>query len=495
MNVSNTSLTKEQELALASTLRAIAPDSCATFCDQAGIPYAHVQPVDVDTPEQILNCLTTLIDTGAWPGFLFDNKKIWLKYILSIVDEKYRDPITMVVQLGTPADLINYLRACYKFGYQPISDAEYDAIERLYIGCYPALAYLNTETPDDSNYSIVVQEAIRMSVSKSARSSVRVAKGDGAYASLNSEKSTSIKPVRSYEEAYDFLLSAPKCRTHWSLKMDGFNTKVLFKTDGTGLDVALSRGRSTDSWDYTEALARMLSVQGVDASMLSGRVTGETLVDADAMETLRAKYPDKDYKSPKSAAGAMLRAPQYFEDEDYKALHFYPFECADLMKDVAFATLKKAGMNPPPAIIISEGQIPLGSLGEFKQWLDLTILDPLWNAGGARQGESDGVVLQLLTTVESDRADKYSDLNIALKFSHWTESSYASFVKKIIFDQQRVLMSVVLEVEPVTTRDLNVATRVSVGSPAILVNDNVRVGDKILFTRKSEAINIYEGKC
>ena len=82
-------------------------------------------------------------------------------------------------------------------------------------------------------------------------------------------------------------------------------------------------------------------------------------------------------------------------------------------------------------------------------------------------------------------------MNVALKFSHWTESEYQSKVLDILFEQNRVEISVVLKIEPVTTRDFNVATRVGIGSPAILVHDGVKIGDTIAFTRKSEANNVY----
>jgi len=486
----------DQKYEVASVLKTLNEKACKEYCEQHGLEFIRVADFEIEDAEQVIVALRVLLDDGQWPGYLFNRSDLWGIYILSIAEERFKVPLLLVLQLGAPDDLIVYLRACYKFGYQAISDEEYDALERFYLNTYPALSYLNEQVNEDTRYSDVVQEAIRLSVSKAAKATpAKMVEVEGIQGALNFEKSTSIMPVRSYKEAYDFVKAAPVCRTHWSLKIDGFNVKAVMKEDGTGIDVALSRGRATDSWDYTEALRRVLTAQGVDVTKLSGKITGEALVDVDALDYLRAKYPGKDYKSPKSTAGAMLRAPQFFEESDYKHLRFRPFDYKELMKDEAFAQLTAAGMTPPPAIIIPAGEIPLGSLEEFSAWLDTTILDPLWIAGGERQGESDGVVLQLLTTIEEDRADKYSDLNIALKFSHWTESTYVSTVKEIIFEQQRVLMSVILIVEPVTTRDLNVATRVSVGSAAILVKDGVKIGDKISFTRKSEAINVYEGKC
>ena len=484
-----------EQLKLCGYLATLNVDESVRYAKEKGIPFELVLPEEFVEPTQVISCLNALFDEGISPTYLFNKREVWGIYLLSVCEERFKTGMELVLNIGTHADMILFLRACYKFGYQAISDAEYDALEALYLQFYPALSYLNETTNDDTQqYTQVVYDAIRVCGLKSSRDGAKVSAEKGSYASLNAEKSTSVRPVRTYKETYEYLLESPRCGTHWSLKIDGFNTKSLFKENEEGLDAALSRGRATDSWDYTEAVQRIIDTQGINASKLCGKVTGETIVASEGLEYLRTKYSDKGYKSPKSTAGAMLRAPHHFDFDDYKYLRFLPFEYGEYRKDEAFRLLQEAGVTVPPYLEFAEDAIPLGSLEEFSAWLDSNVLDPIWEKGIAAGIGSDGVVLQLLTSVESDRADKYSDLNIALKFSHWAEKAYESRVVRIIFEQKRVEMSVVLEVEPVTTRDLNVATRVSVGSPAILVNHNVRVGDKISFTRKSEAINVYEGK-
>lgn len=453
-----------------------------------------VPPLEIITPDDCIQCLAYFTDCNVWPGHLFLRGDIWGIYLKSIADSRFHKSLDVVLAMGTPGDLILYLRACYKFGYQVIPDQEYDALEMLYLKAFPSLEYLNATTNDDSIYTPAVVEALRYTNLRSTTTASPKPLDGSAYASLNSEKSTSVRPVRSYEEAYQYLLDATDTpATHWSLKVDGFNTKCMF-AEGKGLEVAVSRGRAADGWDYTEAIQRVLHSQNINGLGIVGKVTGEAIVDKEALPLLREKYLNKEYKTPKSTAGAMLRAPQAFEESDYKYLHFYPFDIDGVRKDVAFVKLKECGFSTPPDLSFKYEEIPLASLSEFSEWLDKNVLDPLWAASEEHSIGSDGVVLQLLSDKENDRADKYSDLNIALKFSHWTEAQYISKVKAILFEQRRVEMSVVLEIEPVTTRDLNVATRVSVGSPAILVADDVRVGDTIAFARKSEAINIYLGK-
>lgn len=452
--------------------------------------FYQISSAPIKTAQDCIECLSTFLGEGVHLSHLFNHGNIWQIYLKSISEERYHKAISLLCVHASPLDLMLYFRATYRLGFPAIPDQEYDILERFYLATYPSLKYLETQTQDDDELTSIVKEALKLSGRKDHSSSVPVQPMVlcGEAASLNSEKSTSIKPVRSYEEVLDYLQSCHPSDVHWSLKVDGVNTKCLFDH---GLKVALSRGRSSDSWDYTESVRRIFKAHGWDPTQLSGKLTGETIVSLDALEKLQAKYPDKDYKSPKSLAGAMLRAPQQFDEEDYSGLVLYPFEYAELSKADAFVQLSSIGMTLPPALITPWSAIPRTSVEDFSAWLDKTVLDPLWEEAQSRQIGTDGVVLQLISAEETDRADKYSDTNIALKFSHWTEAEYTARVVGIQLEQRRVEMSVVLEIEPTTTRDLNVATRVSIGSPAILVNDNIRIGDTIAFTRKSEAINIY----
>ena len=460
------------------------------FSTQSGVDVDSVDAAQLSTVEEIQGCLSFFLENNIWLGFLFNRGDIWKTYILDLIeDEKFKDPITLVMNHGFPSDFMLYVRACYRFGSSAIPDMAYDILEKFYIKAYN-MDWLDKQVQEDDTYTPIVESALKMTKFSTSRSSTaKVA--SGSFAALNAEKSTSIKPLRSVEEVYEYLCNAPKVRTHWSLKADGVNTKGLLKDNGGGLEVAISRGRAADGFDYTEALNLVLQHQNVDFSKVSGKVTGESIVEPSYISVLNDKYPDKDYKSPKSAAGAMLRAPQQFDTADYNHLKFYPFECGDMLKDEAFRTLKDAGFSMLPSVEFDYEEINLNSLEEFSSWLDSNILDPIWEKATDEGIGSDGVVLQILTEIESDRADKYSDLNVALKFSHWTESEYQSKVVDILFEQNRVEISVVLKIEPVTTRDFNVATRVGIGSTAILVHDGVKIGDTIAFTRKSEANNVY----
>ena len=500
MNLGETKspLTPVQEKAV-RYLKFLSPDqdNHTYYLEQWGVQdSSRLSPLEITTPEECIDCMASFFEVGMWLGYLFNRGNVWSIFIKSLADEEHHLALNIVMaEPSYPDDLILYLRACYRFGHSVIPDQEYDLLEKYYIGTYPRLAYLNNQTYEEDALNGRIELAIKKSGFKTSKRGARKVGGtkmsSETAAALNAEKSTSIRPVRSYEEVFEFLKSKPACVTHWSLKADGINTKAMFK-DG-GLEVALSRGRASDSWDFTAAVNNIIAMQGIVSESMEGKVTGESIVDPEYLPTMRDKYPGKDYKSPKSAAAALLRAPDKFDPVDYEHLRFYPFEYNELNKDEAFAKFAEHKFSILPHKKFEAGEIPLDSIEEFTEWID-KVLDYLWEESTKLGIGSDGVVLQLIGVQDTDRADKYSDINVAIKMSHWTEVEYTSKVVGFELEQRRVEMSCVIIVEPVITRDLNQATRVSAGSAAILVADGVKAGDTIKFTRKSEAINIYMGK-
>lgn len=492
-------MTQELRTSL-SAIKAIYPVMPEWLSNSYIEDFTEVEPMPRGDLSEHLSILQGFRQAAVPLAYLFNNKEYFKKLMQLLCEERASAALEMLVDMGGVRNVVLYLRASYRLGIPVINDQSYDALEILLKEAYPQFSDIWDTVEEEDTMTTLVESALQMSKPKRAKSSGATAKPlkfTGDAAELNSVKSSSIMPVRSYQEAYDYLKNSPECDTHWSLKIDGVNTKSSFKEDNTGLSVALSRGRASDSWDYTEAFRHMLKVSGIEECSVTGVIVGESVAKSEAVEVFAKKYPDRNYRSPKSIAGAMLRAPQKFDEEDYNLLQFYAFSYGDIMKDAAFAKLELNGFLVPPYVNVKKGEVPLGSLEEFTKWLDDNIFSVLWNEGIARgidKSCTDGVVLQLLTNIEGDRADKYSDLNIALKFSHWTEGSYEAIVSGFEFEQKRVEVSAVLLIEPVTTRDMNVATRVSAGSLAILINDGVKVGDKIKFTRKSEANNVYEGK-
>lgn len=484
------------KLRVAEYLYGLNPIRCGEFCAQNGIDMVEVTPSTFEEPVQVYDCLVQLMSAGINLAVLFDNVDVWSIYLHSISAPRFHSAIDLMLCSGSPANLILYFRACYRFGYPAIDDTNFDALEILYIQAYPGLSFLQEQTYDDDKYPPLVLDALKLSGSKTtarvpSRNTTATVMNQKEYEDLNSEKSTSIRPVMTSGEAFEFWKNAPMCRVHFSLKIDGVNTKVMFSSEGEGLQLALSRGRATDSIDYTEAIRRVLEYQGVDTTRLKGRISGESFVPLGHLPTIQRLYQEKDYKTPKSTAMAMLRASDKFAAQDYKYLSFYAFDYEGHKPDVAYRMMEELGLSVPPYLEFDGEEIPRSSLDDFDAWMDENVLTPLWNKGAEIGIGSDGIVMYLLADINTERRDKYSDSNIAIKYGYWAASTYTAVVEEIIFEQRRVKASIVLRIKPTVMRDKNTATRVGVGSPDILIKDNVRVGDTIEFARESEAYNVY----
>lgn len=483
-------------LKTAEYLGALDPQACIKYCEAKGIDPHGVNPFSFSSAPEVLDCISTFLGEGISLSYVFNCPDVWSIYLKSIADENFHKGIELVLYYGRPADFMYYVRACYRLGYAAIPDSEFDAIERFYLDAFPSLSFFTEQTQDDDVYPEIVKEAIRLSSVRStgksgAKAISRMNLQDNAnYSDLNTEKSTSIRPVVDASEAFNFWCSSPACRVHFSLKIDGVNTKIANSAE-KGLELALSRGRATDSIDYTDAIRSFINLKGINAKALPGRVTGESFIGLEDLKVIISHYPDKGYKTPKSTAMAMLRAPHNFREEDIKYLTCCAFDYNGMKPNESFALLQQAGFQTPPALEFDGEEIPRSSLEEFDAWMNSNVLDPLYEQGNALGIGSDGVVMYLLADIDTERKDKYSDSNIAIKYGHWAAATYVSKVTGIVFEQRRVEASIVLEIEPCVTRDMNTATRVGVGSPDILIRDGIRVGDEVVFERKSEAYNVY----
>ena len=487
-----------ESIRIAEYLDALDHEASIKYCIANSIPVLEVLPYEFQNGDDVFNCLSLFLEKGIDLTVLFLCPDVWGLYLKDVTDPRYHIALDMLLAHGSPADLIMYFRACYRFGFPAMDDASFDVLERLYLQAFPSLSFLNEKVYDDDVYNSIVMDAVKMSGVRNTGKTVSISAdvaSNPVYTDLNTEKSRSIRPVVTDIEAFEFWKNAPMCRVHFSLKIDGVNTKVAISSEkDQGLQLALSRGRAADSIDYTEAIRRVFHYKGVDDKRLSGKIAGESFIGLKDLAIIQSRYPDKDYKTPKSTAMAMLRAPDNFLEEDYQYLRFYAFSYGDQFPSDAFRQLRECGLDTPPELEFDGEEIPRTSLEEFNLWMEEHVINPMNRASDNLGIGSDGVVMYLLADINTERKDRYSDSNIAIKYGPWGAASYTSVVKRIIFEQMRVEASIVLEIEPTVMRDKNTATRVGVGSPDILINDGVKVGDVISFERKSEAYNVYLNK-
>lgn len=410
----------------------------------------------------------------------------WNKFLMSTITEDGVAMVRAMKEFGHPKNIMLLIRACYRYGHPIMEDYVYDVILDLYTSTFQNLAFLKEQAYDDDIYDGVLSALLEIYniIPNETQSQEYIEYRD----MLDQEKSTSIRPVEEVEEVFNFLKTGQYDKVLFSLKMDGVNTKKCYK-DGKFL-VGLSRGRSSKSLDYTNTLKSIVP-ETIDTNSSVIKITSEALVDDAYLDVLRTKYPDKNFKTSKSSAMSMLRAYDSYATEDFKHLKIYSFDGEGIgaNKIEIYNNLEKLGFTTPYHFVINRMEIP-DDINLFEEWLTDNIIEPMFKKQNELNVSADGVVCEKIGIELSDRKDQYSDSSIAIKFSHWAATTYTSIVKNIIVEQKRINASIVLEIEPVITHDGNTATRVSGGSLALLIANNISIGSKIQFRRKSSAYNV-----
>lgn len=478
MELENLSIETQKEiLSYVLTLNeTLGKSVCASF------GYDDIKPWVITSDNEIIEIILKF-NTHNIPLTIATDSDIWKRYIVSLVNDT---GVKLLANLGQFRDKLNELllfRACYRYNKPIISDDDYDVLLNLYTSLYPNTAYLRMQSYDDDAYDGILKDVlVKNGVISKGKAS------DSKYAqTLRSAKSTSILPQESYEETFEFIHNS-NADILFSLKIDGMNAKVGYVDNK--FELALSRGRDSDGFDYSESLKHIIPNEIKDTTGFV-TITGEAYVKLSDLQKLNEKYPNKELKTPKSAAGSLLVAPDKYDAEDLKKLCFVAHSGENIGSTITekYETFVKNNFELPPYIIVRYGDIPKNIM-DFKEWLKTTVLDVLWEKGRELEMPSDGVVCEKIQVSFGDRKDQYSDANVAIKYEQWKSPQYTGIVEKIIFEQKRVHASIVLQIKPVVTQDLNIARRVSVGSPAILFENKILPGSEITFKRKSQAINV-----
>ena len=378
-------------------------------------------------------------------------------------------------------------RYFYRIGEAPIiTDSVYDRMTNLFKEkCYDELhAYLDRTYDDDPiPYDLLEEIGVRpyVPVTKIDRNDL--------FDLLNEDKSLSIDSIVNYRSAYDFLMDKVdnKLDVVASLKMDGVNVKSLYQSGKFSL--SLSRGRASNSFDFTDQAAYVLPAF-INNDLPELRVTGECFVVKEGLEKLRAKYAQDKYKTSKSAAISLLRVKHSIND--YKDLRLKVFAAEGLADTVikTFEILKSFGFDVVPYLFIPWDTIPK-DYDEFCIWLRDAVFQQMHDAQLAGDMPADGVVLEVNNYGWQDTiSNQYSNRQIACKFDFWAFESYKAIVKEIVIVQRRVTASVRVKIEPMQTNDACEAKIINIFNPSILIHNDIKVGDFVYFERNSGAVNI-----
>lgn len=378
-------------------------------------------------------------------------------------------------------------RYFYRIGEAPIiTDSVYDRMTNLFKEkCYDELhAYLDRTYDDDPiPYDLLEEIGVRpyVPVTKIGRNDL--------FDLLNEDKSLSIDSIVNYRSAYDFLMDKVdnKLDVAASLKMDGVNVKSLYQSGKFSL--SLSRGRASNSFDFTDQAAYVLPAF-INNDLPELRVTGECFVVKEGLEKLRAKYAQDKYKTSKSAAISLLRVKHSIND--YKDLRLKVFAAEGLADTVikTFEILKSFGFDVVPYLFIPWDTIPK-DYDDFCIWLRDAVFQQMHEAQLAGDMPADGVVLEVNNYGWQDTiSNQYSNRQIACKFDFWAFESYKAIVKEIVIVQRRVTASVRVKIEPMQTNDACEAKIINIFNPSILIHNDIKVGDFVYFERNSGAVNI-----
>lgn len=312
------------------------------------------------------------------------------------------------------------------------------------------------------------------------------------YDYLHDEKSTSINPLESYSEAFDYFRATPNERKIMMPKCDGIFTKTLYKRDNDTLKMvlALTRGRAGNSFDITENMAKISPIT-VDSDNDEVIVYGEGIVDYDKYKEIpKPNSYGETYTSPKAAANSMLRVNN-IPNKYYNYLHRYCFNATGLANTISetLEILKSQGFLTVPYLIVEPDEVP-NNLDEFTVWLK-EKLKYFWNLSKEINLRTDGVVVEIDNKLFTGELNGiYNSRNCALKFDYWSAEYYVGIVKDIIVEQQAEEASVIVEIEPLVTTDNNTATRITSYNPSWVVNLGLEKGKEVYFKRKGNSINV-----
>lgn len=369
-------------------------------------------------------------------------------------------------------------RYCYRVGLPTLSDDDYDVLEERIKRDYydECRAYLE-RSYDDDPVPVKLLQTLGMEITQPTVPTEY-------YEYLDEDKSNSIRAVRSYEEVWEFVNEHRGKLLHASLKMDGVNSKTLYK-DGI-YQLTLSRGRASNSLNYTQGAKRVLPRRISDNGLT--KVTAECFVTKSALPKLREKYDSEKYKTSKSAAISLLRVEHSYED--YKELNAFAFDTdGDEFARVQdkYKSLEDAGFTTPPhfTVEVPENQ----KFEEFCKWLKHEVLDKL--AVFKEEYPSDGVVLEVDDLLETyAEKNQYSERQIALKFEQWGFEYLRGKITDIQIEQKRVYKSVRIKIEPIKSSDGCNATYINAFNPGIVIQNNLYIGKEVWFERNAGAVNI-----
>lgn len=391
---------------------------------------------------------------------------------------------------------IKIARCMYANGLNYMSDAEYDdAVQTLAAnGIALDPIYENDTVPYEA--FLTVLHLSKDDVNKMLKISDST---DGTTLAedidlLNETESLGISAVTTFEDAFSWFQTHINQEVVISAKIDGINTRRLYRSVGGKLEyrAALTRGRKSDPINVTTNMTYASPTRITSDIATDLIVYSETTVPTSTIDIINDKY-ETDYTIPRGLAVALMRVDRYDAD-DYSYLQSYVFrvdygislsEGIDMAKQLGFKTV-------PYILYTYKGE----SFDLFKNAIS-EIMHKLKSITDSWDIVTDGMVAELNNRHDYSSlaiSNGYSGGNIALKIGLWCPGVYTSTVRAFDFSQQADRCSCVAIVDPVTAKGGQKISRVNCYNPSVLFNNGIQIGSDIRFEYKNETtVNILLG--
>ena len=378
-------------------------------------------------------------------------------------------------------DLYILFRYFYKIGEPIVTDEFYEKFQKIIFNAGIGLQYKN-QSYDDDEIPYALLEEFNLTYMIPGKEEM-----GSYYEELNSEKSTSIEPIENYRDFFKYVEDKRNYDLIISPKKDGVNIKCLYVKGE--LKVVLTRGRSSNSFNVTEYGSKIIP-KYIKTDKEKVIVYGEVGID----ESYVDKVPRKGggtFKQAKTAGLSILRTG--FDDEKwYKYLKFHAFNAEGLDYNTISETLdflKDNGFDTVPYKVYKPEEIP-NNFDDFCKWCK-SEMTYFWELSKIKDISTDGLVVDVnLKNIETNKDGIYLDRNKALKFEYWSYVYYKGKVKNLIIEQQAQDASVVIEIEPIKTKDNATATRVTGYNLFRVISLGLKPGSDIYFMRVSNTISV-----
>lgn len=397
---------------------------------------------------------------------------------------KGEELVLNLLKSGRALDAYILARFCYRMNEPIINDRTYEMLQDY---CkkfnLDNKGYLTRTYDDDPVPSSLLWEFGMGHLENQYQASRKM-----AMDTFTEDASLSIEAVKNYDTAYGRFMALKSLNEDiiFSLKGNGVNTQT--KVQHGKIHISRSRSRSGEGFDYTDGMKRVLKDQCKVFSEYQELILfSEAFVFEENLEYLRNKYNESKYTFERSAAFSMLVVEH--DLSDYNLVNVMVFDIDGLADSYSetFSIAQSLGFMVAPNFTVKPQDVP-ATRTEFDPWLR-EQLDKMYHMSSGIP--SDGVVVSVDSKlVLGDVKGQYKDTNFALKMEYWGFDSYLGKVVAITQEQRAMYANCKLVIEPMKTNDKANATVINAFNPAIIFEENIRIGTEVKFERNSGAVNI-----